>query len=47
MKYLFDTNILIYFFNGSLPDELKDLVAEIRNVEDFNNIDVKLINPFQ
>ncbi len=125
MKYLFDTNILIYFFNGSLPDELEDSVAEMmkesfgisviskmeflgfdrfsdierkkarhflsfakvlplddavveyvikmkqtrkiklpdgiiaatailgdfhlvtRNVEDFNNIDVKLINPFQ
>jgi predicted nucleic acid-binding protein len=29
MKYLFDTNILIYFFNGSLSEDIKTSISEM------------------
>ena len=29
MKYLFDTNILIYFFNGSLSEDIKEDISEM------------------
>lgn len=29
MNYLFDTNILIYYFNGSLTDDVKKNVSEM------------------
>ena len=28
VSYLFDTNILIYYFNGDLSPEVKDIVTE-------------------
>lgn len=29
MRYLFDTNILIYYFNGSLPGEVKKITTSM------------------
>lgn len=30
MKYLFDTNILIYYFNGSLPNVIFENISKIK-----------------
>ena len=35
MSYLFDTNILIYYFNGSLSSGIKNIITKIMQ-KDFN-----------
>lgn len=35
MSHLFDTNILIYYFNGSLSSEVKKVVTKMLK-QDFN-----------
>lgn len=43
MKYLFDTNILIYYFNGSLSDRIKDLITEMMK----NNFSISIISKME
>ncbi|EMS77718.1 hypothetical protein Dpo_13c01160 [Desulfotignum phosphitoxidans DSM 13687] len=45
MKYLIDTNILIYYFNGSLSVS-HNLKLVTHNVKDFIGINLAISDPF-